>query len=60
VAIMADSGPYAKEIKILSDKIAKGEKISKRDRIYQYLDDKRNIGTVQVFLSTNVDSNLTE
>lgn len=45
-------------MKYLSDKIAKGEKISRSNAIFVKLNGKRGVKEVQNFLSTIVDPNL--
>jgi hypothetical protein len=47
--------PYASDIKYLSDKVTKEGSISSTNSIYQKLDGKRNVASVQAFLSTKID-----
>ena len=57
VISMAEA-PYASDIKYLSDKVTKEGSISSTNSIYQKLDGKRNVASVQAFLSTKIDPHL--
>ena len=57
--VLLAEAPYAKEIKYLSDEVAKNGSVSKENRIYKMLDSKRNVKSVQEFLSSKVDPKLT-